>query len=187
MLCLTPSDEANRLLTTDPFALLVGMLLDQQIPMERAFAGPHLLAERLGTPDRLDPAVVAATSDEELLKLAQGPPAIHRFPGSMVARIKVLAQMVLDDYDGDAAAVWRSARTGKEALANLQALPGFGEVKAKIFLSLIGKQLGEAPRGWKVACEPYSKQGTTMSVADVTSPETLLQVREWKKNRKAKG
>lgn len=186
MLHLTPSDSANQLLTEDPFALLVGMLLDQQFPMERAFAGPLLLAERLGTPDRLDPALIVKTSDEKLLELAKGPPAIHRFPGSMVARIKTLAQTVLDEYEGDASKIWLDAPDGKAAYKALLALPGYGEAKAKIFLALVGKQLGEAPDGWQKACAPYGEPGTKMSIADVTSPETLLEVREWKRANKKK-
>jgi len=186
MLHLALDDDANRLLTEDPFALLVGMLLDQQFPMERAFTGPYLLAERLGTPNKLDPYLIVKTSDEKLAELAKGPPAIHRYPGSMVARIKTLAQVVIDEYDGDTTSIWRSAKDGKTAYANLHALPGFGEAKAKIFLALVGKQLGEAPTGWQTACAPYGKKGTTMSIADVTSPESLLKVREWKQAQKRK-
>lgn len=186
MVALTQNDAADELLTNDPFALLVGMLLDQQFPMERAFAGPYVLAERLGTPDRLDPKAIVETEDDKLLALAKGPPAIHRYPGSMVGRIKVLAQVVIDEYDGDAAAIWQSAKTGQAAYDNLLALPGFGEAKAKIFLALIGKQLKQAPRGWRKVCEPYSKAGTTMSIADVTSPETLMKVRAWKQEQKSK-
>lgn len=186
MLQLTLDEDANQLLTEDPFALLVGMLLDQQFPMERAFFGPYLLAQRLGTPGKLDPYLIVKTSDEKLAELAKGPPAIHRYPGSMIARIKTLAQVVIDDYDGDASLIWKSAKDGKAAYANLHALPGFGEAKAKIFLALVGKQLDEAPTGWQTACTPYGKKGTTMSIADVTSPETLLKVREWKQAQKRK-
>lgn len=183
---LTPSDSANELLTNDPFALLVGMLLDQQFPMERAFSSPEILAERLGTPGRLDPEVIINTSDEDLLAFAKGPPAIHRYPGSMVERIKALARIVVDGYDGDASQIWRAAPNGKAALKALQSLPGFGEQKAKIFLALVGKQLDEGPSGWKAASTPYGKVGTTMSIADVTGPESLAKVRAWKKRKKAR-
>lgn len=185
MLHLSMNDEADELLTRDPFALLVGMLLDQQFPMERAFAGPKLLAERLGNPDMLAPALIVSASDEKLLEMAKGPPAIHRYPGSMVARIKQLAQTVIDDYDGDASKIWTSAPNGATAYKNLRALPGFGETKAKIFLALIGKQVGTAPKGWERSSTPYSKAGTTMSIADVTGPDSLLAVRAWKQAKKA--
>ncbi|NQU36230.1 MAG: Fe-S cluster assembly protein HesB, partial [Actinobacteria bacterium] len=141
MLNLTPNDEANQILTNDPFALLVGMLLDQQFPMERAFAGPQLLAQRLGTPDRLDPHTIASTSAEELLAAAKGPPAIHRYPSSMIERIRSLAQIVIDQYDGDASRIWTTAKNGNSAVKAVQELPGFGEQKAKIFIALVGKQL----------------------------------------------
>ncbi len=186
MLNLTPSAEANELLTNDPFALLVGMLLDQQFPMERAFAGPHILAERLGTPGRLDPAVVAATSPDDLLSAAKGPPAIHRYPGSMIDRIHALAQIVIDEYDGDAARIWTTAKNGNAAVRAVQALPGFGEQKAKIFVALVGKQLAQAPSGWKAATSPYGRVGTSMSIADVTDEASLLKVRAWKQRRKAR-
>jgi len=186
MLHLTFNDDADELLTREPFALLVGMLLDQQFPMERAFAGPKLLAERLGTPDSLRPELIVATSDEKLLEFAKGPPAIHRYPGSMAGRVQALAVVVVDQYEGDASNIWTSAPGGKAALKNLLALPGFGEAKAKIFLALLGKQLGQAPRGWQAASSPYGKSGTTMSIADVTSPDSLLAVRAWKQAKKAK-
>jgi uncharacterized HhH-GPD family protein len=172
-------------LSNDPFALLVGMLLDQQFPMERAFAGPYILAQRLGTPSELDPHTIVATSDEKLLELAKGPPAIHRYPGSMIARTKTLAQVIIDDYQGDARRIWADAPTGAAAYKSLRALPGFGEAKAKIFLALVGKQLDEAPRGWKIASSPYGRTGTAMSIADVTSPESLANVRAWKQAKKA--
>lgn len=186
MLHLTLDDDANALLTQDPFALVVGMLLDQQFPMERAFAGPFLLAQRLGTPMRLDPAQIVATPEDDLLAMAKGPPAIHRYPGSMIGRIRELAQIVIDDYDSDASRIWRDAPTARQALSNLEALPGFGPAKSKIFLALIGKQVGGAPSGWQRASSPYGRAGTSMSIADVTSPESLQKVREWKQKQKAK-
>ncbi len=184
VLNLTPSVEANELLTNDPFALLVGMLLDQQFPMERAFSGPQLLAQRLGTPGHLDPQTIVSTSDEDLLAAAKGPPAIHRYPSSMIERIRTLAQIVIDDYDGDASRIWTTAKNGNAAVHALRELPGFGEQKAKIFVALLGKQLDQAPSGWKTATTPYGRVGTTMSIADVTDEESLAKVRAWKQRRK---
>ena len=181
---LAQDPDADRLLSHDPFALLVGMLLDQQFPMERAFAGPALLAQRLGTPDRLDPAAIAALDPEVLRTAAQGPPAIHRYPGSMADRIQALAQIVVDQYGGDAAAIWTTG-TGTEVLKRLAALPGFGQQKSKIFLALVAKQLDVKPRGWQQACFPYGRKGTRMSIADVTGPESLIKVRKWKQAQKA--
>lgn len=186
MLHLTGNAAADQLLANDPFALLAGMLLDQQFPMERAFAGPYVLAERLGSPERLDPAMIADLDGDSLLAAAKGPPAIHRFPGSMAERLRTLANIVLAEYDGDAARIWRDAPNGAAAIRNLSALPGFGEQKAKIFLALVGKQLDEGPTGWQRASSPYGRKGSTMSVADVTSPESLQQVRAYKKRQKAK-
>ena len=182
---LATSDEANALLAGDPFALLVGMLLDQQYPMEAAFSSPHLIAQRLGT-DRLDPAYLAKLDPEELVTLAKGPPAIHRYPGSMAERIQKVAQHVVDEYGGDTAALWTGAADGAELFARLKALPGFGEQKAKIFTALLGKQLGVTPSGWREAAAAYGDEGSTRSVADVTGPESLAAVRAFKQEQKAK-
>lgn len=184
-LTLAQNPAADRLLSDDPFALLVGMLLDQQFPMERAFAGPHLLAERLGSPDRLVPATIASVAPDTLLAAAKGPPAIHRYPGAMADRIQALAQHIVDNYAGDAAAIWDSG-DGDEVRARLLALPGFGEQKARIFLALLGKQFGVDPAGWRQACRPYGEPDTRMSIADVTGPESLAQVRAWKKEQKSR-
>jgi len=132
---LSLNDEADELLSRDPFALLTGMLLDQQFPMERAFAGPYLLATRLGLSE-LDPQVLVSTTEERLLEAAKGPPAIHRYPGSMAKRVQALAEVVLSEYDGDAARIWQDAPDGKDALARLESLPGFGSAKARIFLAV---------------------------------------------------
>lgn len=174
---------ADELLSSDPFALLVGMLLDQQFPMERAFAGPAKLLERFGT---LDPATVAAADPEEFADLAATPPAIHRYGRSMAGRIQALAAVVRDDYDGDAAAIWTSASDTTELLKRLQALPGFGEQKARIFAALLGKQLGIRPDGWREAIGPYADEGSRRSVADVVDPQSLQEVRDTKKAAKAK-
>lgn len=181
---LATTDEANALLARDPFALLCGMLLDQQVAMEWAFTGPHTLAERLGV-DRFDPAAVAAYDPERFAALAAERPAIHRYPAAMARRVQALAEHVVATYGGDAAAVWADARTGAELLARLQALPGFGRQKAQIFLALLGKQLGVRPAGWREAAGGYGEAGATRSIADVTSAATLAAVRAHKQELKA--
>ncbi len=179
---IAQDDAADALLARDPFALLTGMLLDQQFPMERAFAGPALIAERLGT-DHLDPAVVAAVDPETFVRLMTGPPAVHRYPGSMGARVQALAALVRDDYGGDASRLWREASDGADLLARLRALPGFGDQKARIFVALLGKQLGVRPQGWERAAGDYATPGRR-SVADVVDAATLQEVREHKRSAK---
>jgi uncharacterized HhH-GPD family protein len=181
---LALDSDADALLSRDPFALLTGMLLDQQIPMERAFAGPRVLAERLGTPQRLDPLQIAEYSPEEFAALMAGPPAVHRFPASMAGRVQALAREVATTYDGDAAAVWTGVTTGARLLQRLRALPGFGEQKARIFLALLGKQLGVRPRGWREAAGPYGEEGSRRSVADVVDAVSLAEVRSYKQAMK---
>jgi len=180
---ITGDPEADRLLVESPLALLLGMLLDQQVPMEWAFKGPHTLSERIGG---LDAAKIAAMSPDEIEAAFKTKPALHRFPGSMAKRAHALCQVLVDEYDGDAANVWKGAKTGDELLARLEALPGFGAEKSKIFLALLGKRLGVAPPGWEAAAKPFS-DATKRSVADVDSPESLAQVRSWKRAQKAKG
>lgn len=182
---LATSEQANELLARDPFALLVGMLLDQQVPMEWAFGAPYLLMERLGD-DRLDPAVVAAFDPEQFVTLAKGPPAIHRFPGSMAARVQRLAAFVVEHYRGEASRIWSDAPDGATVLARLKELPGFGEQKARIFTALLGKQLGITPPGWQEAAGPYGEPGSTRSIADVTGADSLAAVRSFKREMKAK-
>jgi uncharacterized HhH-GPD family protein len=181
---LSMDPDADRLLSTDPFALLVGMLLDQQFPMERAFAGPYVLAQRLGTPDHLDPAAVAGHDPVDFAAIMSKPPAVHRFPGSMAGRVQALADVVVAQYGGDAARLWTTASSGRELRDRLQALPGFGEQKAKIFLALLGKQLGVHPPGWQEAAGAYGEEGSHRSVADVVDPGTLAQVRSYKQEQK---
>jgi uncharacterized HhH-GPD family protein len=181
---LAQEPAADELLSRDPFALLTGMLLDQQFPMERAFAGPRLLADRLGV-DVLDPAAIAAHDPEAFAALATGPPAVHRYPGSMAGRIQALARQVVDDYDGDTTALWTTAASGAELLARLRALPGFGEQKARIFVALLGKQCGVRPEGWREAAGSYGDDGARRSVADVVDPSTLAEVRAFKQEQKA--
>ncbi|MGE2716953.1 HhH-GPD-type base excision DNA repair protein [Mycolicibacterium litorale] len=180
---LVQDPEADALLESNPFALLLGMLLDQQIPMEVAFGGPKKIADRMGG---LDAREIADRDPEEFAALCATPPAVHRFPGSMAKRIQTLAQMIVDRYDGDAAALWTAGDPdGAEVLRRLKALPGFGEQKAKIFLALLGKQYGVAPQGWREAAGDYGTAGSYMSVADVTDPGSLQKVRAYKKQMKA--
>jgi uncharacterized HhH-GPD family protein len=183
-LCLAQDPTADALLAGDPFALIVGMTLDQQYPMEHAFRGPQKLVERLGL-DVLDPAVVAAYDPEAFADLAATPPAIHRYGRSMAGRVQQIAQVVVDQYDGDAAQIWADVKTGAELKARLQALPGWGDMKASIFTALLGKQLGVTPRGWRTAAGAYGDKGATRSVADVTDAASLQAVRAYKKEAKA--
>jgi uncharacterized HhH-GPD family protein len=181
---LAQESAADELLSRDPFALLAGMLLDQQVPMEKAFAGPRLIADRLGLTS-LDPAVVAAADPDEFAALMTGPPAVHRYPTSMGGRVQALAQAIVDQYDGDTAALWTGAKTGAELFKRLTALPGFGAQKAKIFVALLGKQLAVRPTGWKAAAGDYGLVGFR-SVADVVDEDSLVKVRETKRAAKAK-
>ncbi len=182
-ICLAQQPEADALLTRDPLALLIGMVLDQQFPLERAFAGPWVLTQRLGyTPGA---AELASYDADALAAVFAQPPCIHRFPGSMAARVQQMCAHLIEVYDGDAAAVWTGAKTGEELLSRLRAVPGFGEQKAKIFLALLGKQLGVRPRGWREAAGVYGEDGAKRSVADITGPDSLLEVRAYKQQMKA--
>lgn len=181
---VTGNEEADRLLEEDPLARLIGMLLDQQVPMEWAFSSPLKLKERLG--GRLDAAAIAAMPTEELEAVFKGPPALHRFPGSMAKRTQQLCQHLVDEYDGSAEAVWTGVESGAELFDRLRALPGYGGEKAKIFLALLAKRFGIRPDGWEEPAKPFSDD-THRSVADVSSPESLLEVRAFKKMMKAKG
>ena len=182
-IAITGQADADALLDRDPFSLLVGMLLDQQFPMERAFAGPHVIAERLGV-DRLDPKAVAALDPEAFATLCATPPAVHRYPGSMAGRIQALAAEIVTSYGGDAAAVWTGAESGGDLFARLKALPGYGETKARIFVALLGKQRGVRPPGWEKAAGAYADPGATRSVADVVDAESLAAVRAFKQQQK---
>jgi uncharacterized HhH-GPD family protein len=180
---LTGDPKADDLLTRDPLALLIGMLLDQRIPMEKAFGGPRVLGERLRT-DPLDAHVIAAADPEEFVAVMAGPPAVHRFPRSMAGRVQSLAAAVVRDYEGNAAALWRDAESGAALLARVRALPGFGDQKARIFTALLGKQLGVRPPGWQQAAGDYGLDGYR-SAADVVDEGSLQRVREYKKAAKA--
>ena len=179
---LSQDPDADALLSRDPLALLLGMLLDQQIPMEKAFKGPAVLAERLG---HLDATRIAEHDPEAFAALVATPPAVHRFPGSMAKRLQDLCRALVDGYGGRAEAVWEDVADGAELLRRLEALPGFGRQKAQIFLALLGKQIGVRPSGWREAAGAYGEEGALRSVADVTSPETLQEVRAYKQSVKA--
>ncbi|MEV7396750.1 HhH-GPD-type base excision DNA repair protein [Aeromicrobium sp. NPDC092404] len=173
--------HADEVLTNDSFALLAGMLLDQQFPMERAFAGPAKVLDRFGT---LDPAKIAEADPEAFADLCATPPAIHRYGRSMAGRLQALAKVVADEYDGDASRIWTEARTGEALMKRLRALPGFGEQKAKIFTALLAKQLGVKPAGWTTVVGDYGKKGFR-SVADVVDADSLAKVRAFKQQAKA--
>jgi uncharacterized HhH-GPD family protein len=181
---VTGDPEADELLAEEPLALLIGMLLDQQVPMEWAFGAPLKLRDRLG--GRLDAAELAALDPGKLEAVFKGPPALHRFPGSMGKRTQALCQLLLDDYGGDASAVWTGAADGRDLLRRLKALPGFGGEKAKIFAALLAKRFGVRPPGWEEATAPFSDD-QPRSVADIDSAESLARVRAWKKTMKAQG
>lgn len=180
---LAQDPAADTLLGANPFALLVGMLLDQQVPMETAFAGPKKIADRMGG---FDATEIADYDPDKFAALCSERPAVHRFPGSMAKRIQALAQIIVDRYDGDAAALWTAGDPdGPELLRRLKELPGFGEQKARIFLALLGKQYSVTPKGWRAAAGEYGKAGTHLSVADIADARSLEQVRSYKKQMKA--
>ncbi|GHE87556.1 (Fe-S)-cluster assembly protein [Streptomyces longispororuber] len=181
---LAQQEEADALLSRSPLAALVGMLLDQQVPMEWAFAGPYTIARRMGADD-LDAHDIAAYDPEEFAALLAEKPAVHRYPGSMAGRVQKLCQYLVERYDGDAARVWQGVGTGAELLTRLTDLPGFGKQKAQIFLALLGKQLGVRPTGWREAAGAYGEAGAYRSAADITGPETLHKVRAYKQEQKA--
>ncbi len=180
-LCIAQDPVADRVLSSDAFGLLVGMLLDQQFPMERAFAGPAKILERFGS---LEPARVAAADPEDFADLCATPPAIHRYGRSMAARIQQLAAVVEQEYAGDAERIWAGAGSGEDLLARLTALPGFGQQKARIFAALLGKQLDVQPSGWAAAIGPYAEAGSYRSVADVVDRDSLERVRAFKKQQR---
>jgi uncharacterized HhH-GPD family protein len=178
---ITGDDEADRLLDEDPLALLIGMLLDQQVPMEWAFRGPHTLAGRLGG---LDAGSIAAMDSEEFVAVCAEKPAIHRFPAAMGRRIHKLCVDLEDSYGGDAAAIWRDVSSASELAGRLRELPGYGEEKTKIFVAILAKRFGVAPEGWEEVAAPFSDD-EPRSVADVDSADSLSRVRDWKKMMKA--
>ena len=181
MLTIAQDPAADKILSENPFALLTGMLLDQQYPMEHAFRGPAKILERFGT---LDPAKIADAEPEGFADLCSTPPAIHRYGRSMAGRVQELARYVVDEYDGDASRLWTEATSGADLMKRLRALPGYGEQKAKIFTALLAKQLDVKPRGWTTVVGDYGKKGYR-SVADVVDAESLGKVRAFKKAKKA--
>lgn len=181
-LYLTGKTEADALLARDANALLLGMALDQQIPMEKAFGGPAVIAERMGG---LDIAAIAAADPEVFKEICARPPAVHRFPGSMAGRVQLLCQILVEQYDGDAANIWADVPSGAALLERIADLPGFAAQKAGIFLALLGKQYGVTPDGWREAAGAYGEEGSRRSVADVVDDESLQAVRASKKAAKA--
>src|SRR3954468_13163095 len=179
---IAQDEAADEVLSTNAFALLAGMMLDQQFPMERAFAGRAKILDRFGT---LDPAAIAEATPEEFAEICARPPVVHRFPGAMAARLQALAAQVVENYDGDAATLWTTAETGQELVRRVQALPGFGKQKAQIFVALLGKQLAVRPPGWQEAAGSYGDEGAYRSVADVVDGASLEKVRQFKRDAKA--
>lgn len=184
MLWLSGHKKADALISKDPLALLIGMLLDQQIPLEKAFKSPYDLKERLG--GKLDAKSIAKMKEAKLDEIFKQPPALHRFPTANAKRVQELCQLIIDEYGGKAERVWKDATDGEDLFRRVNALPGFGVQKSKIFIALLGKQLGVQPPGWKEAAGEFAAEGTYKSVADITSEETLLKVRQYKKEMKAR-
>lgn len=183
MLSLPIPPEATRLLYDNPLALLIGMILDQQIPMEKAFSSPYVLQQRLGRD--LDAHTIAGYDPGELEAIFAQPPALHRFPRANAKRVQEVCQVLVDQYDGDAAALWTGVSTGAELLRRVSALPGFGKQKAQIFVALLGKQFDVQPEGWREAAGVYGEEGSLRSVADITDADSLAKVREYKQVMKA--
>jgi len=177
---ITGDAHADEVLTDSPFALLVGMMLDQQYPMEHAFRGPAKVLDRFGS---LDPAAIATADPAEFKALCSTPPAIHRFPGSMAERLQTLAAIVEERYAGHAERIWTEASSGADLLKRVMELPGFGRQKAQIFTALVAKQLGVRPDGWQQAVGDYALDGYR-SVADVVDPASLQKVRDFKQEKK---
>jgi len=180
---LTGDPAADQLLTEDDNALLIGMVLDQQVPMEKAFSGPLVIAQRTG--GKLDVAAIAAMPEEEFVALCSRPPAIHRFPAAMAKRVQQLCQVLTEEYDGEAGNIWRDAKSGDEVNKALRSLPGFGEDKAAIFTAVLGKRRGITPPGWREAAGGYGEEGSYRSVGDIVDGESLARVRETKRAVKA--
>jgi uncharacterized HhH-GPD family protein len=178
---ITGDETADQVLNDHPFALLAGMMLDQQYPMEHAFRGPAKVLERFGS---LEPSAIAAADPDEFAALCSTPPAIHRFPGSMATRLQSLAAVIEEKYDGHTERMWADVVTGRELLARVMELPGFGKQKSQIFVALLAKQLGVRPEGWEDAVGAYAEEGYR-SVADVVDPASLQKVRDFKKAKKA--
>ncbi|MBU8859588.1 MULTISPECIES: HhH-GPD-type base excision DNA repair protein [unclassified Micromonospora] len=182
-LSLPIDPQANELLARSPLALLLGMVLDQQVPMEKAFSSPYVLAQRLG--HEPDAAELAGYDPEALVEVFARPPALHRFPKAMAARVQEVCRALVERYDGDPARLWSDVTDGRELLRRVGELPGFGRQKAQIFVALLGKRFGITPDGWREAAGDYGDADAHRSVADVTDPESLRRVREFKQRMKA--
>jgi uncharacterized HhH-GPD family protein len=180
---LSQNPEADHLLSEDPLALLIGMVLDQQVPLERAFSSPLDLKNRLG--GRLDAKEIAGLDPEKLAEVFMARPALHRFPAANAKRVQELCRIIVDEYGGRAAVVWEGAADGADLLRRVRALPGFGDQKARIFVGLLGKQLGVQPAGWEDAAGRFGEPGTYFSVADIVDTESLTRVRAYKAQLKA--
>ncbi len=182
---LSSDEQADRLISEDPLALLIGMVLDQQITIEKAFRGPADLVERLGLTIPIDALRIASMDPDVVVQAFALRPSVHRYPASMANRVQELCRVVADDYGGDASRIWTDARDGIELRRRVEALPGFGARKARIFVALCGKQLGVRPPGWVEASDPFGEPGTFLSVADITDTESLAEVRRRKREAKA--
>jgi uncharacterized HhH-GPD family protein len=182
-LSLPIEPEASKLLRESPLALLLGMLLDQQIPMEKAFSSPYVLKQRLGRD--LDARDLAEMDPDELTAIFAKPPALHRFPKAFAKKTQDLCQVLVDSYDGDASRLWTDAKDGKDSVARVGQLPGFGKQKSQIFVALLAKQFDVQPKGWREATGAYGEKGSFRSVADITDESSLGKVREYKKAMKA--
>jgi uncharacterized HhH-GPD family protein len=183
-LAVTGNAEADDLLNTEPLAALIGMLLDQQVPMEWAFLAPSLLKERLG--GRLDAAEIASYDPDAMFVIFKGPRALHRFPGSMAKRTQAMCAHIVEHYGGDAARIWEGVDTGAELFRRIRELPGYGEEKARIFTAVLAKRLGVAPKGWEEQAGPFADD-EPRSVADIDSPESFAKVRAWKQAKRKAG
>ncbi len=181
---LSGDAEADAVVSSDPLALVIGMVLDQQVTIEKAFSSPAELSRRLGGP--LDAAAIAAMDPDDLAAAFKERPALHRYPGAMAGRVQEVCRVITEDYGGRADALWKGVKSGEELVARLRALPGFGDQKSRIFAALLGKQLGVRPEGWREASAPYGGEGTFLSVADIRDPKSLEKVRATKKAMKAR-
>ena len=180
-LTLAQDPDADQVLSDNPLALLIGMVLDQQFPMERAFAGPALLTERIG---EISAEKIAEYDHDELVAAFTGPPALHRYPRSMAERVQSVCRAIVEDYDGDVTRIWTDAADGRDVFRRLNALPGWGKMKAQIFTALLGKQGGIEVYGWREAAGSYGDEGARRSIADVVDPVTLAEVRDFKQAQK---
>lgn len=182
-ICITQNVEADALNASNPLALLIAMVLDQQVPLEWAFLGPHTLTQRLGT--NLDVGKLAAMEQDALVAVFCDRPAMHRYPAAMARRVHEMCNIIVDEYESDAASIWATATDGAELYRRIKALPGFGEMKARIFIALLAKQFGVKPKGWEAVAGDFGRKGSYGSVADIVDPASLRKVRAYKAQKKA--